>query len=108
MAEEMFQRDMKILAEKKKQDRKNRIQARISDEERARKQEEHRLQTARLFKQQQQRLKASADERARKEKIRMDKVKAKRDADVARYSQRRKEIETRILKNLEMAKVRNL
>ena len=36
----------------------------------------------------------------------MDKVKFKRDADQARYSQRRKEIETRILKNLEMAKHR--
>jgi len=106
MAEEMFQRDMKILAEKKKQDRKNRIQARINDEERARKQEEHRLQTQRLFKQQQQRLKSSANERARKEKIRMDKVQFKRDQDQMRYSTRRKEIEDRILKNLEMAKHR--
>ena len=32
--EEMFQKDMKLLAEKKRQDRKNKIQARINDEER--------------------------------------------------------------------------
>jgi len=71
LAEEMFQRDMKILQEKKRQERKNRIQSRINDEERARKQEEHRLQTARLFKDQQDQLKMRAGERAKQEKVRV-------------------------------------
>ncbi|GMI10266.1 hypothetical protein TrLO_g6752 [Triparma laevis f. longispina] len=106
MQEEMFQRDMKLLAEKKRNDRKSKIQARINDEERARKAEEHRLSTQRLFKDQQQRLKASADERARKEKIRMDKVQYKRDLDQQAHSMRRQEIQERILSNLDMAKAR--
>ena len=106
LAEEMFQRDMKILEEKKRQDRKNRVQARINDEERARKQEEHRLQTQRLFKEQQDSLKSRAEERARLEKIRMDKVKAKRDEDQRQYAQRREQVQERILTNLEMAKRR--
>ncbi len=104
--EEMFQRDMKLLAQKKRADRKAKVQARINDEERARKQEEHRLMTQRLFKEQQDTLKSRADERARKEKIRMDKVEFKRSQDQAAYKQRRKEVQDRILTNLEMAKRR--
>jgi hypothetical protein len=104
--EEMFQRDMSILAEKKRNDRKAKVQARINDEERARHQEEHRLMTQRLFKEQQERLMEKANERAVKEKVRQDKVEAKRRIDSETYKARRKEVEDRILTNLEMAKKR--
>jgi hypothetical protein len=86
MQEEMFQRDMTTLAEKKRNDRKAKVQGRINDEERARHQEEHRLMTQRLFKEQQDTLMTKAGERARKEKIRMAKVEAKRKIDGQRYA----------------------
>ncbi|GMI36071.1 hypothetical protein TeGR_g10542 [Tetraparma gracilis] len=106
MQEEMFQRDMTTLAEKKRNDRKAKVQGRINDEERARHQEEHRLMTQRLFKEQQDTLMTKAGERARKEKIRMAKVEAKRKIDGQRYKERRQEVEERILTNLDMAKAR--
>ena len=49
---------------------------------------------------------AAASERARKEKIRMEKVQSKRAEDQEKYSRRRKEVQDRILTNLEMAKAR--
>ena len=68
--EEMFQKDMSILAVKKRAERKAKVQARINDEERGRHQEEHRLVTQRLFKDQQTTLTSKAEERARKEQVR--------------------------------------
>jgi hypothetical protein len=88
------------------QDRRLKVQSRINDEERNRKQEEHRLMTRRLFKEQQDALKERADERAQKEVVRSEKVDRKRANDMMIYTQKRQEVQHRILNNLEVAKNR--
>lgn len=103
VARQMFERERALRIERERKERFAKIEARNREEERLRKQEEHRLQTQRILAEQQAAIKKRMEEMELAERERQEMIARKQEEQRARMLEQRAQVEQRIARNMKQA-----
>merc|ERR1719171_22648 len=103
VARQMFERERALRIERERKERFAKIEARNREEERLRKQEEHRLQTQRILAEQQAAIKKRMEEMELAERERQELIARKQEEQRERMLEQRAQVEQRISRNMKRA-----